>query len=381
MPTYRIWPATDGPGTEDNADPVTLGTRFTLSATGWATHIHYWRSSANDTGTHNAAIFKVSDGSVVPGTAVVAPASGTGWQTVALPAPVQLDAATMYCVAVHHPDGHPPFTGSYWVVGGPGASGITNGILTAPNSADASGQGVFNGGSSLAHPTGSFNQTNYWVDVSVTDENPNTISPTGIPPATAAGTPSLTPGAVTIRPTGIGSAAEPGAPAVTLGPATISPAGVPSAATAGQPALTPGPVTVNATGIAPSLAAGQPALTPGPVTITPDGIPASGGQGQPTLTPAALTVAPAGIASTEAVGQPELAQAAVTIAPVGIAPANGVGQPAITAGPVTLTPIGIPAGAAVGQPRLSDPDIADPDWDFAFGPPYTDSFRLGPPHL
>lgn len=171
MTSVRIWPATDGPNNEDNGDPVTLGTRFTLSATGWITHLHFFRGTTNDTGTHTGGVFKKSDSSPVAGTQITIPATGTGWQTVALPAAVQVPADT-YVAGALHPDGHPCFTGGYWGVGGPGGSGITNGILTAPSDAAISGQGVYVGGGTFACPTNSFNQANYWVDVTVSDVDP-----------------------------------------------------------------------------------------------------------------------------------------------------------------------------------------------------------------
>jgi hypothetical protein len=175
----RIWPATNGPSNEDNSDPVTLGTRFTLSTSGWVTHLHYWRGTVNDTGSHAAAIFKVSDSSLVAGTSVTLPAVGTGWQTGQLATPVQLTPGVTYVVAVLHPDGHPAFTGGYWASGGPGFGGITNGILTAPDSPTVGGQGVFSGGSSLQCPTNTFGGNNYWSDVTVTDTDPGTLTDSG----------------------------------------------------------------------------------------------------------------------------------------------------------------------------------------------------------
>lgn len=185
MTSSRIWPATDGPNNEDNGDPVTLGTRFTLSATGWITHLHFFRGTTNDTGTHTGGVFKKSDSSPVAGTQITIPAVGTGWQTVALPVPVQVPADT-YVAGALHPDGHPCFTGGYWGVGGPGGSGITNGILTAPSDAAISGQGVYVGGGTFACPTNSFNQANYWVDVTVSDVDPVGRTGTGATSATAA---------------------------------------------------------------------------------------------------------------------------------------------------------------------------------------------------
>lgn len=342
MTDYRIWPSASGPSNADNGDPVTLGTRFRLSATGWVTHLHYWRGTTDDNGTHQGVIYLVSGGTQVSGTLVTFVDSGTGWQTAALAAPVELAADTMYCVAVFHPNGRPAFTGAYWVLGGPGATGITNGILTAPNSADASGQGTFNGSGSLAHPTGSFNQTNYWNDVTISDVDPagETASGTGATTATAALTSS-------------GSKNSSGT-AATSGSAALASAG----AKGGQGTGTTG-------GTAATASVGN-----------------KGGRGTGATT---ATAALASVGAKTSIGTAALAGTAALTASGGTQ-RQGAGSLTATA---ALTATGSSQRAGTGALTAvatlasvgHNPDNVQPDWDFALGPPYTDSFRFGPPHL
>jgi len=172
--TYRLWPATSGAVTDSANAPISLGTEITLSATGWVTALHMWRATLSEVGPVTGAVYNVATGVQVPGTAVTYTLSGTGWQTVTLGAPVQLSASTRYIVVVHHTDRYAG-TASYWT-SGPGAAGITNGILTAPpNSAVVSapvGQGRYTEAAGIQAPTSTFSGGGYWADLSVTDINP-----------------------------------------------------------------------------------------------------------------------------------------------------------------------------------------------------------------
>lgn len=54
------------------------------------------------------------------------------------------------------------------------ASDIVNGFLTCPSTANSTGtaQGSYTAGTTAQFPINTFNQSNYWVDVTVTDVNP-----------------------------------------------------------------------------------------------------------------------------------------------------------------------------------------------------------------
>lgn len=179
MTAYRIWPSTDGPATANaDSESVNLGTEFYVTAQAWLTHLHYYRGTTTPN-PDNARVYRVDTESAGTVVAELTPtSSGTGWQTHALATPVELTPNQRYRVVYHFPflgAGIPMYTatGSYWAGAGGGASGITNGILVAPNEAGATGadQGSFVYGA-VAFPINSFQAGNYWTDITVTDVNP-----------------------------------------------------------------------------------------------------------------------------------------------------------------------------------------------------------------
>jgi hypothetical protein len=97
-------------------------------------------------------------------------AAGSGWVYAAFTNPPVLTPGTQYvgCVFNGTPANFYAATHNYFS-SGPGASGITNGPLTAPNSASAAhGQNVFHYGTPLTLPTDTYNASSYYVDVQVT---------------------------------------------------------------------------------------------------------------------------------------------------------------------------------------------------------------------
>lgn len=171
MTEYSIWPSTDGPFS-DNADaPVSLGMQFSASAQAWVTALRYWRGTAN-VNPDDLRLWRVDTGTTGTSMAsVTPPAAGTiGWQTVPLATPFELTPGQVYKVATHYPD-HYCATGSFWT-SGPGAAGITNGILTAQSdAASAGGQCTFAYDPAPLFPDNGTGG-NYWSDVVVTDTDP-----------------------------------------------------------------------------------------------------------------------------------------------------------------------------------------------------------------
>lgn len=182
MATYRLWPATLGPASSvtDN-QPLNLGTEVRVSTPAWATALHFWRGLEDITSPVTGRIWRadtVTTGTVLPGSEVVFTLTGTGWQTAALAVPVALDPAFPYKVSISV-SGRWSVTHDYFTTG-PGAAGITNGVLTAPAPAQSvNGQGVFSAGTSAAYPGNSGGGRNYWVDLSVIDIAPTTRVPLG----------------------------------------------------------------------------------------------------------------------------------------------------------------------------------------------------------
>lgn len=208
MTDWRIWPATNGPSTDagDAAD-ISRGVIFRLSATGWLKAIRFYRGTTN-VGNWSAGsqppqgmLYTVADGLAVPGTGVTFSLSGTGWQTATLATPVQLNPNVSYKAGVI--TGNYTATGGYFSTG-PGVGGIVQGILTAPDAGgNPSGIGSIQQGSfrqptvGLQYPNQYFNGGNYWVDVTIADEDPgsdirDTVGAVGISGLLVSGQPSKT---------------------------------------------------------------------------------------------------------------------------------------------------------------------------------------------
>lgn len=185
MAEYRLWPATNGPSSQaSDTDDYAMGVEFYVTTAADIEAIHFW-ASTNLAGTFTGRVYSVdtggTTGSAVTGTDVTfGSITGPGWNTATLAAPVALTPNQRYraTVAFTTTDGY-TITPSYWnsSAGLGGALGISNGPLEAPNADDAEGnrQGSFTGSSTMAFPASQFNQSNYWVDITIDDG----LAPTG----------------------------------------------------------------------------------------------------------------------------------------------------------------------------------------------------------
>lgn len=308
MAVYRIWPSTDGPASSvtDN-QPLNLAMEFrSTPGPTWATHLHFYRGDDTIVGPIVGRLWMVdtpSSGTVVPGSDVTFTLSGTGWHTVALPSPIPLDSALRYKVAVTFPDRW-TLTGGYWT-SGPGATGITNGPLTAYSAADASaGQGTFSTGAGTTFPGSSGAGGNYWVDVTVTDVDPTAaVTPPSISSTATVGAPTASPGATTVSPASISPTAAIGTPTAVPGAATIAPAPVDPTATLGGLALIAGLVTIPPDSIGAASIVGTPLLLSG---VSLPSISSTATVGAPTAGPGPVGLAPSSVGTASIVGAPVL---------------------------------------------------------------------------
>ncbi|HXM57240.1 MAG TPA: N,N-dimethylformamidase beta subunit family domain-containing protein [Candidatus Dormibacteraeota bacterium] len=148
-----LFPSTAVPGTPNSNDPnaVELGVRFTTDTPGRVTGVRFYKGS-NNTGTHVGNLWTADGQRLATGTFTGETASG--WQTLTFATPVPIAVGTTY-VASYHTN-----VGSY-------SSDIgffTQPVDVPPLHAPAGTNGVFAYGASQ-FPNGSFNATNYWVDV------------------------------------------------------------------------------------------------------------------------------------------------------------------------------------------------------------------------
>ena len=159
-----LWPSTAQPSvaSADDPGPVNLGVQFTPSVNGWITGIRFYKGAAN-TGTHVGDLWTASG--TLLGQVTFTNESTSGWQEADFSSPIPVTAGTTYVASYFAPNGGYSVNSAYFA-----NTGLTNGPLTAPqSSAVTDGNGVYAYAGSPAFPTGSYNATNYWVDVVFTE--------------------------------------------------------------------------------------------------------------------------------------------------------------------------------------------------------------------
>lgn len=157
----------------DGAD-LTLGTKFTSSASGYVTGIRFYKASTN-VGTHTGTLYSSTGTALATGTFTNETASG--WQTLLFSAPVAISAGVSYVAAYHAPSGHYSADGDYFT------TTRTAGVLSAPGGTSAT-NGVYATG--VGFPNSSYNQTNYWVDPIYTETDDTPVVVTAYKPAVGA---------------------------------------------------------------------------------------------------------------------------------------------------------------------------------------------------
>jgi Domain of unknown function (DUF4082)/Cadherin-like domain len=130
---------------------VEVGVQFQTSVSGSVSAIRFYKGPQNS-GTHVGNLWSAS-GTLLASATFTNETAG-GWQHVNLSSPVPLTPGVIYVVSYHT-------NGFYSASGGYFSTAVSSGPLTAP----AGGNGVYAYGSSSIFPTGSFNSTNYWVDL------------------------------------------------------------------------------------------------------------------------------------------------------------------------------------------------------------------------
>jgi len=148
-----IWPSTATPGTPDvnQSLPVELGVRFTSNSSGFITGVRFFKG-VNNTGTHVGNLWS-SSGTLLA-RATFTGESSSGWQQVNFSSPVAITANTVYVASYFSPTGDFAVDRNYF-----------NAAVNNPPLQALQDGGVYNYGSSSAFPAGTFQGSNYWVDV------------------------------------------------------------------------------------------------------------------------------------------------------------------------------------------------------------------------
>src|SRR6516165_5871450 len=136
-----------------------VGEKFQSSVAGQITALKFYRSPS-DTGSDLLDLWSSTGINLasVPFTNTAA----SGWQSVSLATPVTISANTTY-VASYHTSGFFAKTANFFLT-----TDFTSGVLTAPSTTTAGGNGVFaDAGTSTTaiFPTNTFLAANYWADV------------------------------------------------------------------------------------------------------------------------------------------------------------------------------------------------------------------------
>ncbi len=140
-----------------DGDPIEVGVRFRADFDGYITGLRFYKASTN-TGTHIGNLW--SNTGTLLATATFTNETASGWQQVTFNSPVPITANTTYVASYFTPTGHYSYTGGYFATSGsdaPPLHFLENGV--------DGGNGVYVYSQNSAFPTGSFDATNYWVDV------------------------------------------------------------------------------------------------------------------------------------------------------------------------------------------------------------------------
>ena len=158
-PSCSIWndSATPAVTSFNDTSPIEVGVKFSTSVTGMITGIRFYKGSL-ETGTHIGHLW-TSTGTLLA-TATFTGESASGWQEVDFASPVVIAANTVYVASYYAPVGGYAVSGAYFA-----GSGIDSGPLHALSNTEGNGNGVYIYATGGGFPTGSFNATNYWVDV------------------------------------------------------------------------------------------------------------------------------------------------------------------------------------------------------------------------
>jgi len=175
------------PATVDSGDggSVELGVKFNSEVAGTIEGIRFYKAATN-TGTHIGTLWTATGGKLAEATFTGETASG--WQQVKFATPVSIAANTTYVASYLAPAGHYSDNGPSLEVA------VNNGPLHAIASGSTGGNGVYAYGAGVTFPSGSFNSTNYWVDVLFAPP-----APPSVPGAPSGVTATANPGTATVK--------------------------------------------------------------------------------------------------------------------------------------------------------------------------------------
>ncbi len=148
--------------------PIEVGVKFRTDVDGYVDGVRFYKG-ADNTGAHAGNLWS-SSGQLLA-SVTFANESASGWQQAAFSQPVAVNANTTYVVSYFAPNGHYAYTSNQF-----GLGAVDNAPLHALASGADGANGVYRYGSA-GFPTDSFGNTNYWIDVEFSTQQPGVQQP------------------------------------------------------------------------------------------------------------------------------------------------------------------------------------------------------------
>jgi len=147
--------------TDTDTGAVELGMKFRSDVAGTATGIRFYKGSQN-TGTHTGHLW-TSTGTLLASVTFTGE-TASGWQQATLSTPITINANTTYVVSYYAPNGRYSATSNYFTTSTD--NGPLHGLATGTDGSN----GIYKYGTTT-FPTSSYNNTNYWVDITFMSGN------------------------------------------------------------------------------------------------------------------------------------------------------------------------------------------------------------------
>lgn len=179
MTTYNLFTTTPSIASAGTGT-LNLSVEFYVTSAANLTELRFLQpSSGADFGQRDLGLWDLVSGTMVVTTSVTPGGGSSGtWVVATLGTPYALVVNRRYRAICHYEGSGSSFAATPdYFSSGAGSSGVTNGILVAPNQSGATGnlQGGYSAGGSLGNVDNSLG-TNYWTDVTVATAGATTFS-------------------------------------------------------------------------------------------------------------------------------------------------------------------------------------------------------------
>jgi hypothetical protein len=166
-----IWPSSATPSipVANDTNSVEVGVKFRSDVAGTITGVRFYKGGAANGGTHVAHLW--SDTGTSLATATFTNETSFGWQQVNFSTAVPISANTTYVASYYAPTGGYASDSGYFA-----SSEVNSGPLHALQDGTDGGNGLYEYGAD-GFPTGSYQSTNYWVDVVFNASTADTTPP------------------------------------------------------------------------------------------------------------------------------------------------------------------------------------------------------------